>query len=620
MCGITGIAGFSGKPVPADIPFEKMVDSLRHRGPDEKGIEKSGQVYMGARRLSIIDLQNGQQPVRNENGMIVATQNGEIYNYRQLTAGLKNAGHRFISKGDTEPIVHAYEQYGVDFFKQLEGMFAIALHDRQKNILLLGRDRAGIKPLYYCVTSGFIIWGSEIKAILASGLIDKRLNLNALPEYLAWEYVPGPHTLFNNIYKILPGHYLEVDLNTGAHRLTKYWDIMPDSEKTDLADQINKADWLIKESVQSQMISDVPLGAFLSGGIDSSLIVNAMKNAETFTIGFPENSYNELPYAKQVAEITGNRNISEMITHDVLGDFEFLLGFLDDPIADFSIFPTYLVSKLSRQHVKVVLSGDGGDELFGGYETYTAQNLAARIDFLPTHLKRTIASVILKTLKPTEQKKGFTNKVIRMMQGMLESGELKHARWRLFAGEKLLRELIQPEFFGYEFENNHIYRILDQQPRFDEINQWLMTDFRSYLADNILVKVDRMSMAASLETRVPFLDSKLIEFAFNVPGDHKIGIARTKILLKKIAEKYFPREIVHRPKQGFSIPVKNWLINDQKHLLKNYLNEKIIQESQIFNWEKIEELIRQHQSGRANHSHILWALIVFNAWKKRWLD
>ncbi|MGH8624648.1 MAG: asparagine synthase (glutamine-hydrolyzing) [Gammaproteobacteria bacterium] len=624
MCGITGIAAMPGVPVPSLDQLKAMCNTLVHRGPDAEGVGIQDGVGLAMRRLAIIDVRGGSQPVFNEDRTIRTIFNGEIYNFRELRRSLQRSGHRFTTNTDTEVIVHAYEEYGEKFVEQFNGMFAFALHDSVGKKLILARDHIGVKPLYYAVAKGHLIWGSEIKALLASGLLEKELDINALGEFLAWEYVPGKRTLFTNVRKLEPGHLMVFDLRSGEYRISIYWDIPDDRERQNVPDD----EWTalvedkISECVRRQLVSDVPLGAFLSGGVDSSLVVASMGEAKTFSIGFTDPSYNELSYARRVAAHLGVQHSYEIIDPYVVDLFERLMHFMDDPIGDFSIFPTFLISRLARHEVTVALSGDGGDELFGGYETYVADQRARYYRYFPTALRRKLLEPWIRSLRPRPEKKGAVNKLKRFMEGLEQPSTLAHTRWRVFAGEAIRRCLFNDdvrEEITVPVED-HITRLYAQAGDREMLNRSLYVDVKSYLVDNCLVKVDRMSMAMSLETRVPLLDRELVELSFRVPCHLKVNSGATKILLKQIAERHVPRDCVYRPKEGFSIPIKNWLGSQFRHVMENALNPERIRNEGLFKPETITRLKEEHLSGRANHSHILWSLIVFQSWRSMWYE
>lgn len=624
MCGIAGIAAFYDFPQPNYELLRAMCDTLVHRGPDDSGMDIRDGVAMGMRRLSIIDLSGGKQPLFNEDGTIRTVFNGEIYNYRELRKDLEARGHRFKTNSDTETIVHAYEEYGSDFPKYFNGMFAIALHDSAKRKLFLIRDHIGIKPLYYCFTNRFVAWGSEIKAILSTKFVERDLDVDALAEYLAWEYIPGRRTLFKSIKKLEPAQMIEIDLSNPAWNPRAFWDVPPQS----MAGEFSESDWEQKvddalgECVQRQMVSDVPLGAFLSGGVDSSLVVSKMGQARTFSIGFEDPSYNELEWARKVARHLAVEHVDDVLRPDVAGLFYELMNFMEDPIGDFSIFPTYLVSRHARKHVTVALSGDGGDELFGGYETYLANALAHKYELLPQGVRKHLIEPLVQSFKPRPEKKGLINKMLRFIEGINQPAGLAHARWRLFAGDAVRRVLFTPDAFSTISTppGDHIVRLIQSAGERDPVNLSLYVDLKSYLCDNCLLKVDRMSMANSLEVRVPYLDKEMVELAFQVPGRLKVRSGQTKVLLKKVAERHIPRECVYRPKEGFSIPIKNWLGGQLRPLMEDLLSPTTIRREGVLDVAAVEQLKREHLGGAANHSHVIWSLMVFQAWRKLWLN
>jgi asparagine synthase (glutamine-hydrolysing) len=603
--------------------LRRMCDTIIHRGPDDEGVGIADNVALGMRRLSIIDIQGGSQPIFNEDHSVRVTFNGEIYNYRELRRTLEQSGHTFRTQSDTEVLVHAYEEYGTAFLNRLNGMFALALHDMSRQRVILARDHMGIKPLFYSITEEAIIWGSEIKAILASGGIDRSLEPTSLLDFLSWEYVPGEATLFREIRKLPAGHMLIADASGQITEPVEYWDI-PTSAPSKLHSEnewLERLEEAVGESVRRQLVSDVPLGAFLSGGVDSSLVVSAMGSAKTFSIGFDDPSYNELPFSKEVANHLGTQHETRVIKPYVADIFDDLMHYMDDPIGDFSIFPTYLVSKLARESVTVCLSGDGGDELFGGYETYVAQQMAERYAKIPNMLRSIIGS-IAHTLPPTSRKKGLTNKIKRFVEGNDYPDSIGHARWRIFLSDILKSSLFTPEF-ARQLDRPAAQHILDLSSRAGELtatSRGLYIDAKSYLPDNCLVKVDRMSMAVSLEVRVPLLDVGLVELAFSMPDSLKVNRGQTKYLLKKLAAKTIPPNCVYRPKEGFSIPIKNWLGGQFRPILERYTDSTLLRSDGIFEPSAVSTLKSQHLEGKANHSHILWSLIVFHAWRERWLN
>jgi asparagine synthase (glutamine-hydrolysing) len=667
MCGIAGIVALDGESRVGAEQIARMCACIEHRGPDDATVHVRDNVGLGMQRLSIIDVEGGRQPIFNEDRTVRTVYNGEIYNFRELRRELEGRGHRFATAADTEVIVHAWEDLGADFAARLSGMFAIALHDRRRRRFLLVRDRLGIKPLYWAVAGGCLVFGSEIKALLASGLIEPQLNIDAVPQFLAWEYVPGPATLFAGIHKLEPGSLLELDLEAaaaggGVPAPRTWWDLpgtsgargggtaataggadygaataaarrpvalgVPppldgaaggDAPRT-AGDWADAVDTTLRACVQRHLVADVPLGAFLSGGVDSSLMVAGMGPARTFSIGFDEPSYDELGWARKVADHLGVDHQDEIIRPDVVELFDHLMQFMDDPIGDFSIFPTYLVSRLARRHVKVALSGDGGDELFGGYETYVAQGLARKWARIPAALRDTVVHPLLRALGPRPAKKGWVNMARRFVEGFEHDPALGHARWRLFAGPQALARLLTPEaraLCGTPV-GAHVEALSRRAGDRGELDRSLYVDLKSYLCDNILVKVDRMSMACSLEARVPYLDPELVELAFQVPAELKVSGRRTKVLLKRVAARHLPRECVYRPKQGFSIPIKSWLGREFRPLMEELLAAERLAEGGLFDAAEVGRLKAEHLAGRENHSHLLWALLVLQDWRARW--
>ncbi|HZA98419.1 MAG TPA: asparagine synthase (glutamine-hydrolyzing) [Gemmatimonadales bacterium] len=624
MCGIAGVASVGGRSAIDYSRLGAMTDSLFHRGPDEPGSEICDGVALGMRRLSIIDLEGGSQPLYNEDRTIRVVFNGEIYNYRELRRSLEARGHRLLSQTDGEVIPHLWEELGPRFPSVLNGMFAIAVHDLRARRVTLVRDHFGIKPLYYSLVDGRLVFGSEVKALLASGMVPRELDIDALGEFMSWEYVPAPRTLLRGVRKLLPGGMLELDLASGTVQESAWWEPpapngragLPASER----EWEEAVDAKISEAVQRQLISDVPLGAFLSGGVDSSLVVAAMGGAQTYSIGFEDPTYDETGCSRQVAAHLGVNHTIEVIRPDAMALFSNLMRYMDDPIADFSIFPTYLVSQVARREVKVALSGDGGDEVFGGYETYAAQSAARLWNRVPSLMRDPAARLITARVRPTASKKGLVNTALRFLEGAGHDPRLGHARWRLFVGERLRQELFTPEALAAmpTTVGDHVLRLADEAGQRGEVDRALYVDLRSYLADNCLVKVDRMAMACSLEVRVPLLDPELVVLAFRLPERFKVAGRQTKVLLKQLAARQVPAECVYRRKQGFSVPMKHWLNQEFRALLNELLAPDRLRREGIFRVDTVERLKREHARQEQNHSHVLWALMVFQDWRVRW--
>lgn len=619
MCGISGVAVWDG-PSPVQAELRAMSETLIHRGPDDHGYVIRNGVGLGIRRLAVIDIDGGQQPIFNEDESVAIVFNGEIYNYRDLRGQLEDAGHQFRSDTDGEVIAHLWEEFGTEFAARLNGMFAIALHDSRRRRLVLVRDRLGIKPLFFHRGHGRIVFGSEIKAVLANPEVPRQLDAGSVAEFLSWEYVPSPRTFLKGIKKIQPGGMLDIDLVDGTSNERTWWDLPPAELDGGAAIDWEEAiDAKVKESVQRQLVSDVPVGAFLSGGVDSSLVVSGMGSARTFSIGFEDPSYNELRWSQMVARHLGVDHTTEVIRPNAVDLFDELMPFMDDPIADFSIFPTYLVSKLARQDVTVVLSGDGGDEIFGGYETYVAQQQAAVWQLLPAFLRHKLLEPMLRRLPPQPQKKGLLNKARRFGEGLRADPSLGHARWRLFTDQAQRTALFTPDLLAEAGTlGQHIVDLGKRAGPRSEIDRSLYVDTKSYLSDNCLVKVDRMSMACSLEARVPLLDHELVELAFRMPALHKVSGRETKPMLKRVAARHLPRQAIYRSKEGFSVPIKSWLGREFRPLMEELLAPAKLGADGLIEPEAVDRLKREHLSGRANHSHILWGLIVLQDWRQRW--
>jgi asparagine synthase (glutamine-hydrolysing) len=573
------------------------------------------------RRLSIVDLAGGQQPFTNEADTVQLVANGEIYNFPALRQELQAHGHVFRSRSDIEVLVHAYEQWGVDFLPRLRGMFALALWDGASRTLLAARDRAGEKPLYWTVTSRGLLLASEVKALLVRPDVARALDAEAVDQFLTYEYVIAPRTILKGVHKLPPAHYLLYrDGHVSVHR---YWDPADVGIRTwaddEAADALKGA---LARATVSQMMADVPLGAFLSGGIDSSTIVAFMSAASlqpvnSFSIGFDDGSYNELPYAREIATLFKTNHRERTVSPKLEDMFDKLVVHLDEPFADVSLFPTYLVSQLAREHVTVVLSGDGGDELFGGYDTYQAQQMADRFSSVGDALMPAVAAVAA-ALPPTDKKKGAINKFKRFVQGAAQAPEdLGHYRWMVYLGARAKARLYRPDLRTALSESDVYRPVRDTLRRYDnddQINRQLFTDLSLYLADDILVKVDRMSMATSLETRAPFLDADVMELAFSMPGNLKIRNGERKWVLKRAVRGILPERILTRRKEGFSIPMKNWLRRDLEPLMRALLSPERVARRGLFEPAEVARIITEHVAGRENHAHTLFPLMVFERW------
>jgi asparagine synthase (glutamine-hydrolysing) len=597
-----------------------MCDVIRHRGPDDEGVHVEPGVGLGMRRLSIIDLSTGHQPIHNEDQTVWVVFNGEIYNYRQLRRELEAAGHRFYTASDTETIVHAYEQWGERAFERLRGMFGIAVWDRTRRTLLLARDRAGIKPLHYAERRGRLFFGSEVKSLIAAGAVDRELDLRALDHYLCFLYAPPDRSMFKGISKLPPGHYLR--WVGGRAEVRRYWQIS--ASEPFAGTQAEAADALrgvLADAVRSHMVSDVPFGAFLSGGVDSSVVVGLMAEAserpvKTFSIGFDEPQFDELEHARAVARHFGTDHHEFVVRPDGLGILDRLVAHFDEPFADSSAIPTWYVSEIARRHVTVVLSGDGGDELFGGYDRYLPHERVARFDRLPVPGKRRLAGALWPLLPHGARGKNFLRHVSQDDDGRyLDSIAFFQADERRALYSDGVRRAIAPasaeETLGARFA-----RFASLPPH----SRMMRFDFETYLPEDVLTKVDRMSMAHSIESRVPLLDNHVIDFAASLPASLKIAGGRRKHILKEAARGLVPAGVLDRKKQGFGVPLGVWFRGGLTEVFSDVLGSASTRQRGYFEPAFVDRLVREHLSGRRDHTLRLWQLLVFELWHRQYLD
>jgi len=629
MCGIAGFTQFKpGNPLKMKH-LEDMTEALKHRGPDDKGFYQKGPVGLGMTRLAIIDLANGAQPISNERGTIWVVFNGEIYNHLELRGQLEEAGHRFATKSDTEVLVHAYEEYGDKFVSKLRGMFAFALWDQTFQKLMLARDHVGVKPLYYTTADGSLLFGSEIKALLAVPTVARQVDSKQILTLMTLQYVPAPDTLFKGIRKLPAGHYLICQ--SGKILTRPYWQLPQASPaagdgKTSSDMEKNMVEELRSRffaSVKEQMMSDVPLGAFLSGGLDSSLVVASMthqtqKAVKTYSVGFEnEHDFNELKYAQTVSKFLKSQHREIMVDAQMLNDLiPRLVKYQDDPVIDPAVLPTFVVSLFARQEVKVVLTGEGADELFGGYRRYSFDQLSGGVRLIPGWLKAMVPFVTNRMKDPYKQAWHALNKQDLVKRHMAWSRLCLEETLQGLAGEKLL----------YEMEHSKVEESLERifegaEPYgFDNLNLMLYMDLKTWLPDDLLSKVDRMSMAASLEARVPYLDHRLVEFAFSLPSSLKLRGNKGKYILKKAAQKYLPREIINRQKKGFAVPLGPWFRKELKPLLVDTLHSEKFRKRGYFNTAKTEEILQEHMTGQRDHHLLLYGLLLVELWHRRFID
>jgi asparagine synthase (glutamine-hydrolysing) len=616
MCGIAGYIEVEHNLDNKQWLIERMCQVIRHRGPDEQGIWVDEGVALGMRRLSIIDLAGGHQPMFNENQSILAVFNGEIYNYRELQKTLQELGHDFRTNSDTEVIVHAYEEFGDDCIKRLRGMFTFAIWDRGRQRLLAARDRFGKKPFNYFWDGQRLIFGSEIKSILEAG-IPREINSVALDEYLVYGYVPTPDTLFKGILKLPAAHLLIYE--NGQISTKRYWELsFTPACQDDEATAIERTRSLLKEAVQVRLMSDVPLGAFLSGGIDSSAVVGLMSQmmsqpVKTFSIGFEEDEYSELPAARQIAKLFGTDHHEFIVRPDLIQVLPQLVWAYDEPFADPSMLPTYYVSKLAREHVTVVLTGDGGDEIFGGYTRYERDLLTGRI---PRFMRPLLSYAGTFMPDGMRGKKRLSNMRHDLATRYVQST-------MLFPGEA--RSLLyQQDYFPLIRDHHPGERLINEFSRVSHLDitaQMQYIDVHSYLTDDILVKVDKASMLNSLEARTPLLDQYLVEYVSSLPSTIRMRNGELKYLLKKVAAGLLPPTILERPKHGFGIPIKHWFRSDLSGYAQELLTSTRARQRGIFNMDYICTLLRAHARSRlVNHSEAIWALLCLELWLQIYMD
>lgn len=626
MCGICGVVYFDQQRNVEQRLLATMCATIEHRGPDSQGFYVNGPVGLGSVRLSIIDVEGGKMPIANEDGNIWIVYNGEVYNFPALRERLEKAGHRFETNTDTEAIVHLYEELGDAFPRELNGMFACALWDERNERLILARDHVGIKPLYYAHLDDRLVFGSEIKAMLDAG-ISRDIDPIALHDYLSLNYVPGPRTIFAQVKKLPPGHILTYEARSGAVAISQYWDV-PQANPAPLtitgdveADLLN----LLRDVVRDQLISDVPLGAFLSGGVDSSLVVALMSEVtgqpvKTFSVGFEEKSYNELPFARIIAERFKTDHHEIILNPDAHESVAAMTKFFDEPFADSSAVAVFAVSELARKHVKVALSGDGGDEVFGGYATYQADQIASMYRRLPKFIGAGIVPRLVNMLPTSEGKVSFDFKAKRFVQGGTLPPLPAHAAWKSFFSEDMKAQL-------YALDNRPttlrptvqlLQDHYDAYPSTDTMNRILYVDTKVQLVDDMLVKTDRTSMAHSLEVRVPLLDTRLVEWMARMPSSSKVNGLKLKYLMKRVAAHVLPAEILARRKAGFSIPIPRWLKTDLRPLVTQRLSPEAVAGEGFFNSRVVAEMLDDHWAGRHDYSRQIWNLLMFSMWYERY--
>ncbi len=627
MCGICGFINRGNLTIDREAVIQSMCLLLEHRGPDDKGFYSGRGVNLGMRRLSVIDLVTGKQPIHNEDKTVWIVFNGEIYNFKELKIDLEKNGHIFYSNSDTEVIVHLYEEMGGACVSRLNGIFAFAIWDERERILLLARDRFGVKPLYYTIQGNDLIFASELKAFNAHPMIKKEINYLSLRKYLSYGYIPSPRSIFSGINKLPAAHFLTY--KEGAVRLNKYWDINlghhDPGRRLNLKECEGRFLDTLRGAVKRQLNSDVPLGVFLSGGIDSGSIAAMMcqlnvKDINSFSIGFPGSSFDETKYSTKLSQRLGTRHHHKILSsNDMVKLLPKVIKFLDEPFADASIIPTYLLSEFAREYVTVALSGDGGDELLCGYPTYQAHKFASFYKNMPNFLRNRIIGKIVDRLPVSLDNFSLDFKAKRFVSGMDYDDAIRHFIWMgsFTPGEASL--LLTDNFKGF-FDESMVYdeanAYLDDRNGYSLIEKMQFLDIKTYLQDDILTKMDRASMMCSLEVRVPFLDNEVVDFINSLPEALKLHGLTTKYILKKTMHKLLPSEIINRPKKGFGIPVGKWLKHDLKPIILDVLSEDRIKRGKLFNYKYINKLKLDHFESKKDNGKLLWTLLVFELWRE----
>ncbi|MFZ2236766.1 MAG: asparagine synthase (glutamine-hydrolyzing) [Dokdonella sp.] len=615
MCGIVGIVAAPGRPLPSLDVGRAMNAAIVHRGPDDDGFYRDEQALLGMRRLAIIDIAGGHQPMANADGSVQVVFNGEIYNYRELRLELEKLGQRFRTQSDTEVIVHGYAQWGESVFEHLDGMFGIAIWDARNRSLLLARDRFGEKPLFYAINRDGICFASELKSLLAVPGFDRSIDDEAVQGYVCFGYVPAPRSIFSSVKKLPPAHFLRYrDGDVSVHR---YWQLaFGQRQDLDESEAEEELATLLDKAVSSRLVADVPFGAFLSGGLDSSVVVALMAQhmsqpVRTFSIGFKEAAYNELSDARRVAEHLGTRHRELVVEPDAVELLQQLVWFLDEPFADSSAVPTYLVSKLAREDVSMVLTGDGGDEAFAGYDRYLKflklQQLGA-LKPLASFAARSAGAVMPGSLGYRLGRLGE-----RLQQPFPDSYLSSVAVSRADIAQRLL---------GGQGGNHYrsIDALLKNLPDGDDLDRMVAIDIGSYLADDILVKLDRMAMANSLEGRAPLIDHHLVEFAVRLPASMRVRNGRGKHLLRQVARRWLPSDVLDKPKQGFAIPLAAWFRGPLRELASDVIGSRAFRERGLIAAAAADGYLADHLAGRADHGETLWLVLSLELWARRYLD
>ncbi|MEO1527198.1 MAG: asparagine synthase (glutamine-hydrolyzing) [Planctomycetota bacterium] len=634
MCGITGAVWFDPSLAIDRERLGKMTDAITHRGPDDDGhwiktghVDGQGRehgIALGFRRLSIIDVEGAAQPMANEDGSVQLVFNGEIYNFQTLRRRLEGSGHRFATHGDGESIVHLYEDMGTDCFAELNGMFAIGIWDAKRSRLVLARDRIGQKPLYYAVTGDRIVFGSELKCLAEIPGVCTKIDPAAIDEFLTYQYIPHPGTIWKGVHKLPPGHFLVFD--RGRAEVHRYWNFDPTAERWVSRHQaMERLRELLTDSVRLRLQSDVPLGSFLSGGIDSSLITALAQQqletpVRTFSIGFPIPDFDETAYAAKVADHLGTDHQRFEVKPSGVEIIDKLVWHYDEPFGDSSAVPTWYLSELTRGHVTVALSGDGGDELFAGYERYRALWLSRRMQrWFPVHKVPGIG--LVQRLPDSNKQRSLVRRAKRFLEAFGQDDARRYLNWLQIFPESLRAEIYTDDFVTqlpgddpFEFLETCWNRSEDR----DVVTRASLSDVFSYLPCDLCTKVDIASMAHSLEVRQPMLDHRVVEFAASLPVEHKFRGKRGKLILEDTFGSMIPKSIFTRRKMGFGIPISNWFRDELKPMVHDTLLADDAKITPYFRREAVEALVNAHEKSEQNHGYRLWNLLILEKWLRRW--
>lgn len=622
MCGIAGYFGPNG----SEEKLKIMAEAIKHRGPDDSGFFVEDEVGLGFQRLSIIDLKSGHQPMTNNEKNLWIIFNGEIYDYKNTRSVLEKLGHKFLTNSDTEVILKSYEEWGEDCFEKLNGMFAVAIWDKKKAKLILSRDRMGKKPLYWTLNNNTIWFASELKAFLNAEVITKEIDLDSVALFFRTDYVPTPKTIFKEVFKLEPATTLAIDKNKNITKKV-FWEY-PIENIPETSDEqiIKELGYRIDKAVKDRLVSDVPLGLFLSGGLDSAVIAESASRQnpglQAFTIGFEESTYDETNSAKIIAEKFGlKHHIETLSENNVLSVLNEAISMMDEPLADPSILPQILLSKFTKKNVTVTLSGDGGDELLLGYQHIPAHIWREKFNFVPTYFFNKIADVLGK-IKSNSNYFSFGFKAQRLSRGLSMSDRYERdLAWRGSFDRKGLKRLLKPETVSKINLNQPVEimrKYADQSPSQDSWSAWSFSYLRTFLMDDVMVKVDRATMWSSIESRAPLLDKNVVSYLLNLPDKFKLGNFKNKRLFKEILKNKLPDEILNNPKHGFGVPTAKWLNSSLSKRIEEVTDKKFLEDQNIFNREYILKIIEEHKTGKRDKRKELWSYLIFQLWYIKW--